>query len=387
MSVSSPIGRRHFITVYTTDAERPLSALGFPRGQFVYSEDTRQLRVCSGSAVWPAPVGGGGNDGTLKLARLCSLAPLVLAGAIALIDGVAPAAGNVIAALGQAGDAGNGLYVYNPAGAWPRAADFNDSDEVKTGALIVIEEGATNKSLVFELTTPDSAIPSGPTPPLLPLAFEEVAGPFSATAQSVSAANSGGTSELMSRGDHSHKGVQSIGAGDASIVIAGAAPSFTAAVQEDPAGAIVTTAAGVAVQVNADGSISLAGNKVGVGVLATDTQHGVRGGSNFQHPDVTPNPGGVSGFQTAADKLRQDQTQGGFDLLVGGVAIVTPPTKFDPAGGINCNRSGPPGATTSVTLQIVAVDPGGANFTVNSLDAAGVLVAEGTPFHWSTTAS
>jgi hypothetical protein len=209
MPSNTPINRNRFITVFDTDAERAaIPPNSIPFGQFVYSIDTRQLRIADGTAVWPAPVGGGGGDGTLNLARLASLTPLPLMGAVALVDGVAPVAGDVLAAFGQVGDAGNGLYVYNPLGAWLRAPDFDDSDEVKTGSLVVIQEGATLKSLVFELTT--SPIPPGPIAPLLPLAFEEVAGPFYATAQPVGAANSGGTSDLMSRGDHTHLGVHSV---------------------------------------------------------------------------------------------------------------------------------------------------------------------------------
>jgi len=56
MSVNTPIGRNKFITVYTTDAERPASAAGFNGGHLVYSRDTRQLRIADGSAVWPAPL-------------------------------------------------------------------------------------------------------------------------------------------------------------------------------------------------------------------------------------------------------------------------------------------------------------------------------------------
>jgi hypothetical protein len=213
MPSNTPINRNRYITVFDTDAERAATPPNsIPFGQFVYSIDTRQLRICDGTAVWPAPIGGA-NDGPVKLARLCSLIPLPLTGAVALVDGVAPVAGDVLAAFGQVGDAGNGLYVYDPFKPWLRAPDFNDSDEVKTGSLVVIEEGVAQKNLVFELTTPQSAIPVGPIAPLLPLAFVEVAGPFANTAQSVGAANAGGTSELMSRGDHVHEGVHSVTAG------------------------------------------------------------------------------------------------------------------------------------------------------------------------------
>lgn len=54
---------------------------------------------------------------------------------------------------------------------------------------------------------------------------------------------------------------------------------------------------------NADGSIIANANDVQVGVLATDAQHGVRGGGT-QHAAVVA--GGASGFMTGADKTKLD---------------------------------------------------------------------------------
>jgi phage-related tail fiber protein len=53
---------------------------------------------------------------------------------------------------------------------------------------------------------------------------------------------------------------------------------------------------------NADGSIIANADDVQVGVLATDAQHGVRGGGT-QHPAATPS---VAGFMSATDKGRFD---------------------------------------------------------------------------------
>lgn len=55
---------------------------------------------------------------------------------------------------------------------------------------------------------------------------------------------------------------------------------------------------------NADGSIVVNANDVQVGVLATDAQHGARGGGTDLHPDVVP--AGLSGFMTGADKAKLD---------------------------------------------------------------------------------
>lgn len=54
---------------------------------------------------------------------------------------------------------------------------------------------------------------------------------------------------------------------------------------------------------NADGSIVVAANDVKVGVLATDAQHGARGGGT-QHANAVS--GGAAGFQSGTDKQRAD---------------------------------------------------------------------------------
>lgn len=63
---------------------------------------------------------------------------------------------------------------------------------------------------------------------------------------------------------------------------------------------------------NADGSIVVNANDVIVGVLATDAQHGVRGGGT-QHPDAT---GSVAGFMSAADKNKLDGALGGASVSI-----------------------------------------------------------------------
>jgi hypothetical protein len=56
---------------------------------------------------------------------------------------------------------------------------------------------------------------------------------------------------------------------------------------------------------NADGSITVNANDIQVGVLATDVQHGNRGGGAL-HATVTADPGGVAGFMSSADKAKLD---------------------------------------------------------------------------------
>jgi len=54
---------------------------------------------------------------------------------------------------------------------------------------------------------------------------------------------------------------------------------------------------------NADGSIAVNANDVQVGVLATDAQHGLRGGGT-QHAVAVP--AGAAGFLSGADKAKLD---------------------------------------------------------------------------------
>lgn len=56
---------------------------------------------------------------------------------------------------------------------------------------------------------------------------------------------------------------------------------------------------------NVDGSIVVNANDIQVGVLATDAQHGLRGGGT-QHDDAVPGAPGTSGFMTGADKAKLD---------------------------------------------------------------------------------
>lgn len=71
---------------------------------------------------------------------------------------------------------------------------------------------------------------------------------------------------------------------------------------------------------NPDGSIVVGLNDVGVGVLATDAQHGVRGGGT-QHALVTP---AVAGFMSALDKAKLN-TIAPFAAPVG----AAPPVSID----------------------------------------------------------
>lgn len=69
---------------------------------------------------------------------------------------------------------------------------------------------------------------------------------------------------------------------------------------------------------NADGSIVVNANDIQVGVLATDAQHGVRGGGT-QHAVVIPS--GAAGFMSGADKQKLDDL--GFEPGLEGISYVS----------------------------------------------------------------
>lgn len=100
---------------------------------------------------------------------------------------------------------------------------------------------------------------------------------------------------------------------------------------------------------NADGSIAVGANDIGVGVLANDTQHGARGGGT-QHAVVTTL---VAGFMSAADKANLD----------GLVASSGVPSSRQIISGAGLTGGGD--LTADRTLNVVA---GNATITVNAND-------------------
>jgi hypothetical protein len=113
---------------------------------------------------------------------------------------------------------------------------------------------------------------------------------------------------------------------------------------------------------HADGSITVNANDIQVGVLATDAQHGVRGGGT-QHAAVIP--AGASGFMTGADKSKLDVSaksylQWGND----GVAATTTTRYLTPGWGDGT-------ATTAVIQQTVPTDGTLRNLRVRHNGTAG----------------
>jgi len=130
---------------------------------------------------------------------------------------------------------------------------------------------------------------------------------------------------------------------------------------------------------NADGSITVNTNDVQVGILATDAQHGVRGGGT-QHADVVS--GGADGFMTGADKAILDGLVSGgpFLPLAGGAmsGAITTLAGSGAGAGVTLNLTAGIGGTTGIGGAItIAAGAGGAtsgsggNLVLNAGDASG----------------
>lgn len=174
------------------------------------------------------------------------------------IDGVVLATGDRILIKNQAAGGENGVYTVNASGAPTRATDFDTAAKIEVGAYFFVEEGTANANSGWVLTT-DGTIVVGTTA----LAFEQFSGAGQITA----------------------------GAG------------------------LTKTGNTLDVAAHADGSIIVAADSVQVGVLASDAQHGVRGGGT-QHAIATAS---ANGFMAADD----------YDLLYEQNRVVQIDEEFD----------------------------------------------------------
>lgn len=165
------------------------------------------------------------------------------------IDGTLTSSSRV-AVFDQSTGSQDGIY-QSAAGAWTREADFQAGDNVG-GAFFAIREGAADADKTF-LVTNDT-------------------------------------------------GTDIVGTDNLAVIQIGAGT---------PRGAgagLVLNVNDLDVVANADGSLVVNANDMLVGVLATDAQHGVRGGGT-QHADVVA--AGADGFMTGADKTRLDNIETG----------------------------------------------------------------------------
>jgi phage-related tail fiber protein len=177
-----------------------------------------------------------------KSCRAATTANIALAGLLT-IDGVILVALNRVLVKDQSTPSENGIYVA-AVGAWVRAADAIGA-EVTAGLFTFIEEGTVNADSGWILVTNDPI-----TVGVTPLVFTQ----------------------------------------------------FTGAGQITAGGGLSKSGNTLDVVPHADGSIQIAADSVQVGILATDAQHGSRGGGT-QHAVATIS---VAGFMSAADKVKID---------------------------------------------------------------------------------
>lgn len=175
--------------------------------------------------------------------RAVATSPITTGGAPVSIDGVSVQAGERALLTAQSNAKDNGIYVV-ATGTWARAIDASTSAKVTSGMYTYASEGATYAASGWVLITPD------------PIVLNTTGLTFT----------------------------QFSGAGQ---IVAGRGMTKSGNTLD--------------VNANADGSIVVSADDVKVGVLATDAQHGLRGGGNTVHPDATTS---VSGFFTAVEKIK-----------------------------------------------------------------------------------
>lgn len=123
------------------------------------------------------------------------------------------------------------------------------------------------------------------------------------------------------------------------------------------AGAGLTkTGTTVDVVAHADGSVTVNADNIQVGILATDAQHGVRGGGT-QHAEVVA--AGAAGFMSGTDKTKLDSIPGPIEVLDEGVSKTTALTSVNFVGG---------GVVATNTAGAVTVTVGGS--TLSAVGAA-----------------
>ncbi len=269
------------------------------------------------------------------------------------IDGVALVAGNRVLVGGQGGNlatanVNNGIYVV-AAGAWARSADMAAASHAQ-GVFAFVSQGTTYGDTGFVCVTdnPNDVVGANA------LQFSQ----FSA-GQVISAGNgisvTGGVVAAVAAGDGSvavgaggiavgvlasdaQHGNRGGGALHATAVNGGAAGFLSGADKTKldalPAGGLVAgngiaIAGGtISVNPNGDGSLVVAAGGAGVGVLASDAQHGVRGGGALHANAVAA---GASGFMSGADKTQLAAVAASAPaLLVGAVTLV----QLQAAGGV-----------------------------------------------------
>jgi hypothetical protein len=95
--------------------------------------------------------------------KVATTALVSLNGVSNLIDDVSINADDRVLVKNQTNEAQNGIYLAK-AGAWVRASDFDENNEVKFGTLVSVLNGATQANQVWMVTTATTPITIGTTP-------------------------------------------------------------------------------------------------------------------------------------------------------------------------------------------------------------------------------
>lgn len=126
---------------------------------------------------------------------------------------------------------------------------------------------------------------------------------------------------------------------------------------------------------NADGSITVNANDLQVGVLATDAQHGNRGGGGI-HANAAAGGGGVAGFMSGADKIKLDTIAANATVAsVGATAPITTTGGANPTIGINAASGAAPGSMSAADFTKLAGI--GAGATVVSVGGTAPIASTG----------
>ena len=121
----------------------------------LHAEPTAALHAASKSYVDSVAAGLDPKESV----RVATTAAGTLASSFAngeTVDGITLATGDRILIKTQADGSENGIYTVNASGAPTRATDFDSTTEVTAGAFTFIEEGTTNASTGFVLSTTGS---------------------------------------------------------------------------------------------------------------------------------------------------------------------------------------------------------------------------------------
>jgi hypothetical protein len=186
--------------------------------------------------------------------RLVATVPIT-ASNTQVVDSKPTVNGDRVLLTSQASPVDNGIFVANDAGAWLRATDADASVDMLPGVVVFVTDGTEHAESGWILAT-DAPIALGTSP----LTYAR----------------------------------------------------FTGAAQLVAGDGLTKTGNSVDVVAHADGSIAVSADAVQVGTLATDAQHGARGGGT-QHAAAVA--GGASGFLTGADKTKLDGVASGAAAL------------------------------------------------------------------------